>query len=132
MSARLERLRQTKTILLTTYKRDGTPIATPVSIAFHDGRAFFRTPHVAGKVKRLRNNPLVEAAPSTLRGSPTGPAVGARVRLLQTDEAKLAATALARRHPALQGILVPLIHRVMRYQTLHYELLPVEDEQAAH
>ena len=27
-------LSSAKTILLTTYKRDGTPVATPVSIAF--------------------------------------------------------------------------------------------------
>jgi hypothetical protein len=32
-----------KTILLTTYKRDGTPVATAVSIAFDGGRALFRT-----------------------------------------------------------------------------------------
>jgi len=31
-----------KTILLTTYKRDGTPVATPVSLAFDGERAFFR------------------------------------------------------------------------------------------
>ena len=29
----LSSLKDTKTILLTTYKRDGTPIATPISIA---------------------------------------------------------------------------------------------------
>lgn len=126
MNTALEPLRQTKTILLTTYKRDGTPIATPVSIAFTGNRAFFRTPHVAGKVKRLRNNPLAEVAPATLRGTATGPAVRARTRLLDTGEAKLAAKALARRHRVLQGLLVPLTHRVMRFRTLHYELLAAE------
>lgn len=35
-------LRSAKTILLTTYKRDGTPVATPVSIAFAGDLAFFR------------------------------------------------------------------------------------------
>jgi hypothetical protein len=34
MTDALEPLRHSKTILLTTYKRDGTPVATPVSIAF--------------------------------------------------------------------------------------------------
>ena len=34
MSRGLESFKDTKTILLTTYKRDGTPVATPVSIAF--------------------------------------------------------------------------------------------------
>src|SRR6266545_4115879 len=70
MTDALEPLRHSKTILLTTYKRDGTPVATPVSIAFDGDRAFFRTYHKAGKTKRLRNNPQLEAAPCTLRGHP--------------------------------------------------------------
>jgi uncharacterized protein len=98
-----------------------------VSIAFADDRAFFRTPHVAGKAKRLRNSAVVEAAPSTLRPKPIGPAIRARARLLESDEAKLAGTALARQHRVLQGLLVPLVHRAMRYRTLHSELLPVEE-----
>ena len=32
MATALDPLRQTKTIRRTTYKRDGTPVATPVSI----------------------------------------------------------------------------------------------------
>jgi hypothetical protein len=34
MSRGLESFKDIKTILLTTYKGDGTPVATPVSIAF--------------------------------------------------------------------------------------------------
>jgi PPOX class probable F420-dependent enzyme len=74
MSLALEPLRQTKTILLATYKRDETPAATPVSIsiALDDDRAFFRTWHKAHKTKQLRNKPNVRATPSTLKGEPTG------------------------------------------------------------
>jgi len=122
MSPALEPLRQTKTILLTTYKRDGTPVGTPVSIAFDDDRAFFRTWHTAHKTRRLRNNPDVEASPSTLKGEPTGPPIRARARLLEGREARVAAKALARRHRLLQAVVVPLGHRVMRYRTMHYEL----------
>jgi uncharacterized protein len=122
MSPALESLRQTKTILLTTYKRDGTPVATPVSIAFDGDRAFFRTWHTAHKTKRLRNNPSVKAAPSTLRGEPTGLSVDAYARQLEGPEAQVAARALARRHRLLQAVVVPLAHRVMRYRTMHYEL----------
>lgn len=32
-----------KTVLLTTYRRDGTPVGTPVHIAVDGDRAFFRT-----------------------------------------------------------------------------------------
>jgi|SRR5215216_2071798 len=122
MSPALEPLRQTKTILLTTYKRDGTPVATPVSIAFDDDRAFFRTWHKAHKTKRLRNNPNVQATPSTLTGEPTGPPIDAHARLLDGHDAHVAARALAKRHRLLQAVLVPLAHRLMRYRTMHYEL----------
>ena len=113
-----------RTILLTTYKRDGTPVPTPVSIAFDDGRAFFRSYDKAWKTKRLRNNPQVEFAPSTLRGKATGPPVQARATLLDGEQARVAAKALARRHRMLQGIMVPMAHRLLRYQTMHYELSP--------
>jgi hypothetical protein len=43
MSAALVPLKSSKTILLTTYKRDGTAVGTPVSIAFDGDRAFFRS-----------------------------------------------------------------------------------------
>ena len=116
-------IRATKTVLLTTYKRDGSAVGTPVSIAFDGDRAFFRTWHTAAKAKRLARNPKVEVAPSTLRGKPTGPALSAQATLLQGQPARTAAAALARRHPVLQRVLVPMTHRLMRYRTLHYELL---------
>ena len=115
-------LRDTKTILLTTYKRDGTGVANPVSIAFDGEHAFFRSYHKAWKTTRLARNPVVEVAPCTLRGKPTGPSMPAMARLLDGPPASRAAAALARRHRVLQGLLVPLTHRVMRYRTMHYEL----------
>jgi PPOX class probable F420-dependent enzyme len=117
-------LRNAKTILLTTYKRDGTPVATPVSIAFAGDRAFFRSYDKAWKTKRLRRNAHVRVAPATLRGEPTGPTVAAHATLLAGEQARAAARALARRHRVLQGVLVPAGHRLMRYRTMHYELLP--------
>ena len=120
----LSSLKDVKTVLLTTYKRDGTPVDTPVSIAFDGDRAFFRSYDKAWKTKRLRRNPQVQLAPSTLLGKPTGPVIQARATLLQGDQARVAAKALARRHPALQAALVPAFHRIMHYNTMHYELQP--------
>ena len=124
MSSNFASARNARTILLTTYKRDGTAVPTPVSIAFGDGRAFFRSYDKAWKTKRLRNNPRVEFAPSTLRGKPTGPPVKARATLLEGGQARVAAKALARQHRVLQGFLVPMAHRIRRYHTMHYELTP--------
>jgi uncharacterized protein len=118
----LSSLKDTKTVLLTTYKRDGTPVGTPVSIAFDGDRAFFRSYDKAWKTKRLRNNPKVEVAPATVKGTPTGPALEARATLLDSEQATVAAHALARRHRVLHGVMVPLMHRLRRYRTMHYEL----------
>ena len=124
MNAGLAPIRDAKTILLTTYKRDGTAVATPVSVAFDGERAFFRSYDKAWKTKRLGHDPAVQAAPATLRGKPTGPAIRARATLLDGEQARVAARALARRHRILQAILVPAAHRLMRYRTMHYELVP--------
>jgi len=117
-----------KTILLTSYRRNGTPVGTPVHIAVdRDGqRAFVRTWDAAWKLKRIRNNPTVEIAPSTGRGKPSGPAIRAHARVLSGAEAMHAGQALARKYPLLQGILVPLTHRLRRYNTVHIELTPIE------
>jgi PPOX class probable F420-dependent enzyme len=124
MSDAFASVKNAKTILLTTYKRDGTAIGTPVSIAFDGDRAFFRSYDKAWKTKRLRHDPRVQIAPSTLRGKPTGPAVQAHATLLEGGQASIAARALARRHRILQAIVVPTAHRLMGYRTMHYELRP--------
>lgn len=114
-------------VRLTTYRRNGTPVGTAVSIAVEGDHAFFRTPDKAGKAKRLRHNSTVEIAPSTWLGKPSGPALRARAQLLGGEEAEHAARLLARKYPVLQGIFVPLTHRLMRFKTLHYKLMPVDN-----
>lgn len=121
----LEPFVRQKTALLTTFRRDGTPVGTPVHIAVDGGRAFVRTFDAAWKLKRIRNNPEVEVAPSTARGEPTGPAIRARARVLSGSESEYAGQAIARKYPILQGFLVPLFHRLRRYKTIHIELVPV-------
>lgn len=114
------------TVALTTYRRDGRPVTTPVSLVHVGDRAFIRTWATAGKMKRLRNDPRLTVAPSTFRGQPTGPAVPARARPIEGEDALLAARALAKQHPILHGVLVPLAHRMRRYRTVHLELVPLD------
>ena len=115
-----------RTALLTTYKRDGAPVATPVTIAVEGDHAYVRTWDTAWKARRMRNDPHVLVAPATMGGRRRGAPVPARSRLLSGEEAAHAARAIARRQRVLQGILVPLTHRLMRYRTVHYELTTLE------
>jgi uncharacterized protein len=111
-----------RTVLLTTFRRDGTPVRTPVSIAVDGDRAFIRSWDSAGKVKRIRNDPEVTVAPCTARGRPTGPPMTARARILTGQESARAGRLLASKHPILQGLLVPLGHRLRGNTTTHIEL----------
>ena len=71
--------------LLTTYRRSGEPVATPVSIAvWHDG-IYFVSSTTSGKARRLQARTDVTLAPSTIAGRPTGPAISGQAHLL--DEA---------------------------------------------
>jgi uncharacterized protein len=116
--------RKQRTVLLTTRKRDGATVGTPVNIAVGpDGRAYFRTWSATGKAKRMRNFPQVWIAPCTARGKATGPQREATALLLSGPEAAVAASALAAKYPVLQGLLVPAFHRLTKKTTVHYELL---------
>jgi PPOX class probable F420-dependent enzyme len=63
---------------ITSYKRDGQGVATPVWFVQRDGRLLVQTDAASGKVKRIRRNPRVRVAVCTasgrLRGE-QGPAV---------------------------------------------------------
>ena len=127
MSIALAPFVRQRTVALTTYRRDGTPVSTAVSIAVDGDRAVFRSFAKAGKTRRLRRNPAAEVAPSTFLGRPTGPAIRGTARLLDGAEAREAARLLTRKHPFLHGVLVPLTHRVGRRRTgrtVHFELTP--------
>jgi PPOX class probable F420-dependent enzyme len=125
----LARFARQKTAVLTTYKRDGTPVATPLSVVADGDRLLIRTYEAAWKTRRMRNRPEVEIAPSTMRGKPTGPALRATARQLDGEDSRRAAHLLARKYPGLHGVFVPWGHRTFRGKfgaTLHYELVPVD------
>lgn len=77
-------------ISLTTYRRDGTPVATPVWCAGDGGSVLVFTGASSGKVKRIRNDPHVSVAPSGPRGKPHGPALEGQAQLLD-DTAEVVA-----------------------------------------
>jgi PPOX class probable F420-dependent enzyme len=118
-----------RNVLLTTYRRDGTPKGTPVHIAVDGDHAYCRTWDRTWKLRRIRRNPHVTVAPSTARGMPIGPAIPAHARVLTGDEAAQAARALAHKYPILDGIVIPRFHRLRGYTTVHLELIP-DDETA--
>ena len=117
--------------LLTTYRRTGVPVATPVNVAAGGDRAWFRTWDTSGKAKRLRHTPQVQVRPCTVTGKPRGEPLGAQARLLDGAGAGQAARALAARYPLTHSWLIPRYHRLRGWRTLHYELAPPDAENPA-
>jgi PPOX class probable F420-dependent enzyme len=81
-----DQLKHDKYISLVTFRKDGTPVATPVWFAERDGKLYVKTRADSGKVKRLRRNARVSVAPATFRGKVTGRAIEATARVLPENE----------------------------------------------
>jgi PPOX class probable F420-dependent enzyme len=64
-------------INVTTFKRNGTAVATPVWCVGKNGSLLVFSEADSGKVKRIRHDPHVSVAPCNFRGKPHGPAVEA-------------------------------------------------------
>jgi len=86
-------------INLTTYRKDGTPVVTPVWGSEERGTIYIETSATAGKVKRIRREPHVTVSPCTARGVVTGQVVMAHARIVETAaEARIADGALQRKY----------------------------------
>jgi uncharacterized protein len=72
-------------VSLTTFRRDGTEVATPVWSAAVDGLLYVVSGGDSGKVKRLRNSSRARLAPCDARGRIEGAWQDATARLVGDD-----------------------------------------------
>src|SRR5215470_15122623 len=56
-----------KYLSLTSFRKSGVPVRTPVWFAEAEGKLYLFTNPKSGKAKRIRNNPRVLIAPCTMR-----------------------------------------------------------------
>lgn len=86
-------LGEEKYLSFTTYRRDGTPVPTPVwAVTLDDGRIGFWTSSGSGKAKRLAHTSRVTIQPSDARGNPkdgTAPSEGTAVLVSGDDMAEI-------------------------------------------
>ena len=59
-----------KYVNLETYKRDGTPVRTPVWFMIDSDIVYVVTREKTGKVKRLKNNQNIRIVPCSFKGKP--------------------------------------------------------------
>lgn len=90
-----------KYINVETYRKDGTPVRTPLWFAADPAnREFYiSTPASAGKVKRIRRYPRVRVAACDFSGNVKGEWLEAEARFCDADESRRAGKLLNRKYP---------------------------------
>ncbi|HKS47129.1 MAG TPA: PPOX class F420-dependent oxidoreductase [Amycolatopsis sp.] len=102
MSSEYERLAAEKYVALTTYRRTGDPVATPVWLAGDGGELLVWSERQAGKVKRIRRDPAVAVQACDVRGRRThGAEVRGKARILDGAGSDRARRAIARKYGLL-------------------------------
>jgi hypothetical protein len=79
-------LQHQKYLSLATFRKNGLAVQTPLWFAEQDGKIYAMTRSDSGKFKRIRNNPTVRVAPSTIRGKIIGPEFPGQARVLPADD----------------------------------------------
>ena len=103
-----------KYLSLTTYRRDGTPVSTPVWFVEEDGRLFVMTAADSYKAKRLRRNPAAMVAPCTARGVPKGDAMPVQVEFLPPEEHERVERLMAEKYRVDRVLILPIYRLVMK------------------
>ena len=83
---RLSQFSQQRYLNLETYRKNGTPVRTPLWFVRRGSALFMRTPTDSFKVRRIGNNPRVKIIPCTMRGHARGTWLQERAELRDADE----------------------------------------------
>ena len=103
-----------KYVSLTSFRRDGTGVATPVWFVVENGRLLIQTDPQSFKAKRIRRNPAVLVAPCTASGRVRGDWVPATAEFLSDAETDHVGQLLARKYRLDRVLILPLYRAVQR------------------
>jgi uncharacterized protein len=116
-------LRTSSTALLTSYRRNGQGVSTPVGIRVANGKAYFTTWSTTGKIKRIANDTRVTLAPCTRQGKVLGPIIKGIARRLEGTEARQARTVIG--GSVTYWIWILIYKLLFHAQPVLYEVVPV-------
>lgn len=95
---------------LTTFRKNGIAVPTPMWFAEHQGIIYIMTGAVSGKVKRIRHTSRVTLAACSGRGKITGTEVEGNARIVKdAAEIEIAEAALAKKYGLLRKLLYGVI-----------------------
>jgi PPOX class probable F420-dependent enzyme len=86
----IDSLKGRKYCVLVTYKKDGTPMPSPLWFGVGDGKVYAESGANDWKIKRIGNNPQVRVAPCNSRGVPKGAPFTGTARILSGPDAEAA------------------------------------------
>ncbi|MFD3732677.1 PPOX class F420-dependent oxidoreductase [Streptomyces sp. NPDC058632] len=112
-NALLERLGAGKYLLVTSYRRNGTPVATPVWVVRNGDALGVWTAADSWKVKRIRARADVLVGPCDVRGRPSGDQVPATAEICDAATTVHYRELIARKY-GLSGRLTLLGSRLRR------------------
>ncbi|GAB3065424.1 PPOX class F420-dependent oxidoreductase [Pedococcus soli] len=112
----LDALGDEKFVSLTTFRKTGVGVSTPVWIGREGDALVVTTPSGSGKVKRLRNNTRVELQPCSRRGTVEdgAPTVAAVAEIVQGPEAMRRLDTVLRPKYGIEYRIVMTIEKIMR------------------
>ncbi|MFE3545305.1 PPOX class F420-dependent oxidoreductase [Nocardia sp. NPDC059177] len=112
-------------VLLTTFRKDGTPVGTPLWAVAREDKLYVWTVTDSWKVKRIRRNPEVTLQPCNAKGDARGEIVTGTARLLDAGETERVRSWLRRKY-WLTGPLVILGSNLRRGKagTIGIEITP--------
>jgi PPOX class probable F420-dependent enzyme len=87
-----------KFLSLTSYRRNGNGVATPVWFVTEGGRLLVMTDEHSGKVKRIRRDPFVRIAACSVLGRPKMEPIPAHAEILPASETERVKRLIARRY----------------------------------
>lgn len=102
----LEQLGTGKYLLVTSYRKNGTPVATPVWVVRDGDTLGVRTPADSWKVKRIRARSDILVGPCDLRGNPTGDQVPATAEITDAATGARYRTLIARKYGILGRLMI--------------------------
>ena len=129
-SSTFTRLAKEKYISLTTFRKTGEGVVTPVWFAESSGFIYVESGTHAGKLKRIRRTARVTLAPCTLSGKVTGSSFEGKARILtESQEIVTARAAMSKKYGLVRSLyyfLLDTIDTILRKPKIDLTYIAIE------
>ena len=115
-----------KYIQLTTFRKTGVGVITPVGFAPQDDKIYVTTPPTASKLKRIRNKGHVTLAPCDRKGMALGESVEGQARILAPEERTVAERAFVRKYGMIYRSFL-VVQGARKTHRTYIEIQPLRD-----